>query len=129
MPPMPTVWWFRPDSIAARVGEHNAVVWKRVNFSPSAASRSNVGVSMGPPKALLAPKPTSSIRITRTLGAPSGGRSRRMGGNLVSGDVASYVTVPVYARSGIGSELRCTSSVPFDILLLLLAPPVVEWKV
>ena len=28
--PMPTVWWLRPDSNAARVGEHNAVVWKRL---------------------------------------------------------------------------------------------------
>ena len=30
MPPIPTVWWLRPDSSAARVGEHSAVVWKRV---------------------------------------------------------------------------------------------------
>ena len=30
MPPMPTVWWFRPLRRTARVGEHSAVVWKRV---------------------------------------------------------------------------------------------------
>ncbi len=30
MPPIPTVWWLRPDSSAALVGEHSAVVWKRV---------------------------------------------------------------------------------------------------
>ena len=44
MPPMPTEWWLRPVSSACRVGEHSAVVWKRVYFSPSAASRSAVGV-------------------------------------------------------------------------------------
>src|SRR6266850_4759047 len=44
MPPMPTAWWLRPDNIAARVGEQSAVVWKRVYFSPSRASRSAVGV-------------------------------------------------------------------------------------
>jgi hypothetical protein len=27
-PRMPTVWWLRPVSKHARVGEHSAVVWK-----------------------------------------------------------------------------------------------------
>jgi len=27
--PMPTEWWLRPVSSAARLGEHMAVVWKR----------------------------------------------------------------------------------------------------
>src|SRR5215471_19060190 len=30
------------------------------------------GVSIGPPNVLVAPKPTSSVRIKRTLGAPAG---------------------------------------------------------
>ena len=30
MPPIPTEWWFRPLSSAARVGAHNAVVWNRL---------------------------------------------------------------------------------------------------
>src|SRR5881227_1749549 len=30
MPPIPTAWWLRPVSSAARVGEQSAVVWKRV---------------------------------------------------------------------------------------------------
>ncbi len=30
MPPMPTEWWLRPVSSACRVGEHSAVVWKRL---------------------------------------------------------------------------------------------------
>jgi hypothetical protein len=42
--PMPTVWWLRPLSSAARVGEHSAVVWNRVNFRPPAASFSKFGV-------------------------------------------------------------------------------------
>ena len=89
MPPMPTEWWLRPVSSAWRVGEHSAVVWKRLYFSPSAARRSTVGVSHGPPKALEAPKPTSSIRTISTFGAPAGGRSGSIGGNDVSGSLAS----------------------------------------
>jgi hypothetical protein len=34
--------------------------------------RSRLGVEIGPPKALAAPKPTSSVMIRRTFGAPSG---------------------------------------------------------
>jgi hypothetical protein len=85
---MPTVWWLRPLNRAARVGEHSAVVWNRVYLSPPAASRSAVGIRQGPPKALEAPKPTSSSSTTRTLGAPTGGRSGRIGGNSVSGSLA-----------------------------------------
>ena len=46
---MPTRWWLRPVRTQARVGEQNAVVWKFVYRSPSAASRSMVGVAMGLP--------------------------------------------------------------------------------
>src|SRR3954447_4881954 len=42
MRPMPLVWWLRPVSSAARVGEQSAVVWKFENRSPPAASASNV---------------------------------------------------------------------------------------
>ena len=49
---MPTEWWLRPVSSACRVGEHSAVVWKRLYFRPFAASRSAVGVEHGPPNAL-----------------------------------------------------------------------------
>ena len=80
MLPMPTEWWLRPVSSADRVGEHSAVVWKRLYFSPPAASRSKFGVRHGPPNALDAPKPTSSISTTRTLGAPAGGPNGLMGG-------------------------------------------------
>ena len=49
MRPIPTLWWLRPVSTHARVGEHSPVVWKLVNVRPPAASRSNVGVSMFDP--------------------------------------------------------------------------------
>ncbi len=86
---MPTEWWFRPVSSACRVGEQSAVVWKRLYLSPFAASRSAFGVAIGPPNALEAAKPTSSSRITSTLGAPSGGRNGSIGGNDVAGSFAS----------------------------------------
>ena len=86
---MPTEWWLRPVSSAWRVGEHSAVVWKRLYLRPFAASRSAVGVFTGPPKALDAAKPTSSSRTTSTFGAPAGGRSGSIGGKDVSGSFAS----------------------------------------
>jgi hypothetical protein len=77
------------EQCLTRVGAQSAVVWKRLNFSPRAASRSAVGVWHGPPKALDAPKPTSSSRTTSTLGAPAGGRSGASGGNFAAGSLAS----------------------------------------
>src|SRR6188508_3297245 len=94
MTPIPTEWWLRPDSNAARVGAHSAVVWKRLYFRPSSASRSAVGVAHGPPNALDAAKPTSSSKMTSTLGAPVGGCSGSIAGNDVSGALASYGSVP-----------------------------------
>ena len=89
IPPMPTEWWLRPVSSAWRVGEHSAVVWNRVYLRPPAARRSAVGMLTGPPKELEAPKPTSSSRTTRTLGAPAGGRSGSIAGKDESGFLAS----------------------------------------
>ena len=89
MLPIPTEWWLRPESNAARVGAHRAVVWKRLYFRPPAASRSAFGVRHGPPNVLAAPKPTSSSRMITTFGAPSGGSNGSMGGNAVSGSFAS----------------------------------------
>src|SRR6185436_8594097 len=103
MPPIPTAWLLRPESIAARVGEQSAVVWKRLYLRPSLASRSAVGVWHGPPKALDEPNPASSINTISTFGACFGGRSGVIGGNFVSGSFASYVVSPTGFRSGIGS--------------------------
>src|ERR1700730_3279251 len=110
MPPMPAEWWLRPVSSAALVGEQRAVVWKRLYFSPAAASFSAFGVWQGPPKALEEPNPASSIRITSTLGACVGGRNCSIGGNLVSGSFASYVISPVRSGGGIGRCERCLLS-------------------
>src|SRR3954451_21221828 len=99
---MPTVWWLRPVSRAARVGAHSAVVWNRLYFRPPAASRSAVGVAHGPPHALDAANPTSSSRITRTLGAPSGGRRGSIGGNVPTESLASKGRGPAYCSSAIG---------------------------
>src|SRR6478672_1861789 len=103
MTPIPTLWWLRPLSKAARVGAHSAVVWKRLYFRPPAASRSAVGVRHGPPKALDAPKPTSSTSTIKTFGAPAGGSSGSMAGYELSGSLASYVVRPGAGRSGIGN--------------------------
>jgi len=105
-----TVWWLRPESSAARVGEHSAVVWNRLNFNPPPARRSAFGVLIGPPNALDAPNPVSSMRTMRTFGAPSGGRSGSMGGKAVSGSLASYVVRPTYSRGGMGRFVRGNSS-------------------
>src|SRR3954447_25898590 len=104
--PIPTVWWLRPVSRAALVGAQRAVVWKRLYFSPPAASRSAVGVAHGPPNALEAANPTSSSRMTSTFGAPAGGRSGSIGGKLDSGSLASKAATPLYGRSGTGRLLR-----------------------
>jgi hypothetical protein len=89
MLPIPTEWWLRPESSAARVGAQSAVVWKRLYRRPPAASLSAVGVRHGPPNVLAAPKPTSSSKMIKTFGAPSGGSNGSMGGKAVSGSFAS----------------------------------------
>src|SRR6516225_9353848 len=74
--PKPTEWWLRPVISAARVGEQSAVEWKFVYRKPSLAMRSRAGVGMTPPKVDGAPKPTSSVIMSRTFGAPLGGTTR-----------------------------------------------------
>src|SRR3954454_24506142 len=57
MLPMPTEWWFRPVSIAWRVGAHSAVVWNRLYFSPPLPRRTGNGARRGAPKAKGPPHP------------------------------------------------------------------------
>ncbi len=64
------------------------------------------GVRHGPPKALDAPNPTSSINTISTFGAPAGGRSGSIGGYTVSGSLASNVVSPTGGMSGIGRISR-----------------------
>src|SRR4051812_34446343 len=110
MTPIPTEWWLRPDSKAARVGAHSAVVGRRLHFRPSPARRSAAGAARAPPNALEAAKPTSSSKTTSTLGAPAGGRSGSIAGNDASGSLASYGSVPSNGLSGIGNTSRCGPS-------------------
>ena len=109
IPPIPTEWWLRPVNSACRVGEHNAVVWKRLSLTPPAANRSAVGVLHGPPKAEDAPKPTSSINTINTLGAPSGPQLRYWRVLRIFGSFASYVVRPTCWGSGIGRMSRRTA--------------------
>src|SRR5271157_3687459 len=76
MTPKPAEWWLRPVMSAARVGEHRAVECMQVYRSPALATRSSAGVGMTPPNVLGAPKPTSSVMMSSTLGAPLGGTTR-----------------------------------------------------
>src|SRR6187551_918531 len=122
MTPIPTVWWLRPVSKADRVGAHSAVVWKRLYLRPFPARRSAVGVAHGPPNALEAAKPTSSSRTTSTFGAPAGGRSGSVGGNVALGSLASRGSSPSYGRSGIGRASRGILSVTLDTSLSRLSP-------
>src|SRR6201999_1217395 len=80
MLPIPTEWWLRPLSSAARVGAHRAVVWNRLERRPPAARRSAVGVRHGPPNVLAAPNPTSSSSTITTFGAPAGGSNGSIAG-------------------------------------------------
>ncbi len=68
---MPTLWWLRPVSTLARVGEHSGEVWKLVYRSPEAASRSIVGVSISAPKQPKSANPTSSSNPYTTFGVPA----------------------------------------------------------
>ena len=52
---MPLLVALRPVSSDARVGEHNAVVWKFANFTPRSAMRRMFGVSTGPPNTSIVP--------------------------------------------------------------------------
>src|SRR3954449_2333645 len=110
MTPIPTVAGPRPGRTAARVGAHRAVVWNRLYFRPPAASRSAVGVLHGPPNALDAAKPTSSSRITNTLGAPVGGLTGSIGANVAAGSFASNGRGPSTSRSVIGRVRRASGS-------------------
>src|SRR5262245_31511284 len=103
-------WWLRPVSSAIRVGEHRAVVWNRLNFSPLAASFSHVGIRTGPPNALDWPKPMSSIRTMTTLGAPFGALTSKRGGALALR--ASISVIAGYFGSGTGRTVRSSPSGP-----------------
>src|SRR5262245_65392308 len=110
MTPVLQLWWLRPVIRAARVGEHRAVVWKRLYFSPRFASLSKVGVGIGPPKVLAAPKPTSSVMMSRMLGAPLGALISL--GKSGLDFVAMRSISPLNGASGLGSDSNACSLGP-----------------
>jgi hypothetical protein len=61
-----------------------------------------VGVSIGPPKTSIAPNPTSSQTIIRTLGAPSGAFGCRNGSQSGTESRMSTLTTPL---NGFGMAL------------------------
>jgi hypothetical protein len=68
-----------------------------------------LGMAIGPPKASDAPKPISSIKITRTFGAPSGASTVKRAGSVASRTSSS--SYRVRGGSTIGSTVR---SIPSD---------------
>src|SRR5215469_3157434 len=92
---------------AARVGEQRAVVWKLVYRNPAWATRSKVGVEIGPPNVLDAPKPTSSVRMSKIFGAPFGGCTSL--GKSGTESLALRPMRPLNGGSGLGS-VSCAST-------------------
>src|SRR5215469_18002575 len=92
---------------AARVGEQRAVVWKLVYRNPAWATRSKVGVEIGPPNVLDAPKPTSSVRMSKIFGAPFGGCTSL--GKSGTESLAVRPMRPLNGGSGLGS-VSCAST-------------------
>jgi hypothetical protein len=68
---------------------------------------------------LAAPNPTSSNKTINTFGAPPGGNNGSIGGNPVSGSLASYVVNPGAGRSGIGNIVRACRSGLISVLRVI----------
>src|SRR5215472_16007254 len=62
--------------------------------------RSMAGVGMTPPKVPGAPKPSSSVMMSSTLGAPFGGTTRG-GHHGVDSDAFSLITPPNFGSGGV----------------------------
>ena len=96
MLPIDTEWWFRPVSSAWRVGAQR--LWCEIGVLQSPAARlSAVGVWHGPPKALDAPKPMSSNRMTNTFGAPW--RQQRLDGRELGVGIAGVIGRQTHLRA------------------------------
>src|SRR6476619_195524 len=84
--------------IAARVGEQSDVEWKLVWRRPAAAIRSSAGVGITPPNVPGAPKPSSSVIMSNTLGTPFGGTTR--GAHHGDDSAFSLMTPPNFGSGG-----------------------------
>src|SRR5271157_4171716 len=85
--------------IAEREGEQSDVEWKFVYRSPFLAMRSMAGVGTTPPNVPGAPKPTSSVMISTTLGAPFGGTTRG-GHQAFDCEAITSITPPNFGSGG-----------------------------
>ena len=83
--------------------------------------RSSAGVGMTPPKVLGAPKPTSSVMMSSTLGAPFGGTTRG-GHHGFDSEAFSLITPPNFGSGG-------GSCLPSMVVVALGEPgaPVISW--
>src|SRR5215831_10678972 len=95
---------------AARLGEQRAVEFMFVYRNPILASRSSAGVGITPPKVLAAPKPVSSVMMSRMFGAPLGGTTR--GGHHGLDWRALRSIVPPNGGAGAGSWFPLMVVVP-----------------
>src|SRR5580692_216704 len=81
-----------------------------------------VGVGTGPPNVLLAPKPTSSVRMSRTFGAPLGALTS-CGKSLVDSSTVRPMC-PLKGCSGRGSTscaLAGSAKAPVSAMMLTVA--------
>lgn len=99
--PVSALCGLRPVIRAARVGEQSAVVWKRLYFTPLSATLSMFGVGTGPPKLPAAPKPTSSVMISRILGASLAAAS-----GCGKSEMESAVVKPMLPAKGVSGRGR-----------------------
>ena len=107
-----TRWWLRPVSMAARVGEHTAVTWKRLYVSPISCTRVRLGVLMPPPKVSGPPKPASSMRTRSTLGALLGALGPGMNDQSAAEPSSVRPAAPPKVLSGIGSTVLSGLNLP-----------------
>ena len=101
--------------MAALVGAHIAVTWKRLYFSPASATRSMMGVFTGPPNVPGLPKPESSMRTRSTFGAPSGGAGSMLIVQSPTDWSSVRPTVPPKFGAAMGSLLRSGLNLPIAV--------------
>ena len=93
-PPMPAEWWLRPVINAWRRGRAERRRVKPVVLQPSAASFSKRRRVARPAEGAGRAEAHVVEQDDQHVGVPAGGRSGSIGGNLVSGSLASYVVSP-----------------------------------
>ena len=80
MLPIPTEWWLRPVSSAARVGAHSAVVWNRLYLRAAGGELLGGRRLAGTAERAGCAEAHVIEQDDQTFGAPSGGSSGSIGG-------------------------------------------------